>query len=460
MAYSNANQTFDNTPNTGTPFDIQTSYQTDLFGNVAAHGGGSMGVGSFKIRSLDEALKLYRPYDTAISSMVAMIGASETVNNVVHEWGEDDEILPFDLVGDSTPENAADVINNVAGGTPYVPATSGVHIEVSLDEAKKARINRKVRYVNASGTYTYAVITDIIDTNSLKGLVLAAIDGNTLPLAGSADVSVQILDSSFGGDLNYDPQPMGTNPTMKYTYLQQIVGFGKWTERAENEANLFAQPQRAMEQAMQDFNRQLETNTLYGVRGRRSLSTGDFQYFSEGVHDTTKTQNYHTSDLQTGGAFDATKFKKALYNFVKYNYGAESGGPKVRQMFIDGNFSNYLDQAFEDKQRFQGNTFVGGVMVSRFELSDGIIDFVRNPFFEIQHPIPNASLRQSGNSRAYGLLLPVGESLTRLTFQGEGVRDDTYKVNGGDVENIYRIRGTVGTKHALRQWSAVFEEVA
>ncbi len=248
---------------------------------------------------------------------------------------------------------------------------------------------------------------------------------------------------------------------MYYTYLQQLIGFGKWTERSENEANLFDQKQRAMEQAMADFNRQLETNTLYGTRGKRELTAAeDYQYFSEGIHDTTRAQNYHTSDLTTGGSFDASKFRKALYNFVKYNYGAESGGPKVRQMFIDGSFSNMLDQAFEDKQRFEGNSFVGGVMVSRFEISDGIIDFVRNPFFEIQHPLPNASLRQSGTPLAYGLLLPVGESLTRLTFQGEGVRDDTYRVNGGDVEQIYRIRGTVGTKHALRQYCAVFEQTA
>lgn len=455
MAYSKT-QTFDNTPNTGTPFDIQTSYQSDLFGNVAAHGGGSMGVGSFKIRSLDQALKLYRPYDTAISSMVAMIGGSETVNNVVHEWGEDDEILPFDITGNAGPTNADTVVNNVDGGSPYVAAPTGT-FELATGDGAKVRVNRKIRYHNTDGGYTYAIVTAI----SGDTLTLSSLDGTTnLKKAYADDASAQVLDSSFGGDLNYSAQPMGANPSMKYTYLQQIVGFGKWTERAENEANLFAQPQRAMEQAMQDFNRQLETNTLYGTRAKRTLSNGDFQYFSEGIHETTKTQNYHTSDLQTGGAFDATKFKKALYNFVKYNYGAESGGPKVRQMFIDGNFSNYLDQAFEDKQRFQGNTFVGGVMVSRFELSDGIIDFVRNPFFEIQHPIPLASLRQSGTSRAYGLLLPVGESLTRLTFQGEGVRDDVYKVNGGDVENIYRIRGTVGTKHALRQWSAVFEEVA
>jgi hypothetical protein len=455
MAYSNANQVFDNTPNTGTPFDIQTSYQSDLFGNVAAHAGGSMGVGSFKIRSLDEALKLYRPYDTAISSMVAMIGASETVNNVVHEWGEDDEILPFDIAGDS-PTNANTVVNNVSGGSSFVNAPTGT-FELATGDGAKVRVNRKVRYHDADGGYTYAIVTAI----SGDTITLSSLDGvANLKKAFSDTASAQVLDSSFGGDLNYSAQPMGTNPKMKYTYLQQLVGFGKWTERAENEANLFSQPQRAMEQAMQDFNRQLETNTLYGKLAKRAIGGGstDTQYFSEGIHETTKTQNYHTSDLQTGGSFDASKFKKALYNFVKYNYGAESGGPKVRQMFIDGNFSNYLDQAFEDKQRFQGNTFVGGVMVSRFELSDGIIDFVRNPFFEIQHPIPLASLRQNGTSRAYGLLLPVGESLTRLTFQGEGVRDDTYKVNGGDIENIYRIRGTVGTKHALRQWSAVFEE--
>jgi len=462
MAYT-PNQTYSNTPNIGaaSPFVQQNSNQADLFANVAAHGGGSMGVGSFKVRSLDEALKLYRPYDTAVSSMVSMLGAAETVNNVVHEWGEDDELLPFDLVGASSPQNAATVINNVTGGTSYVPAASGVHIEVSIAEAKKARVNRKVRYVNDSGTYTYAVITGIIDTNSVKGLVLASLDGSTnLPRASVAAVPVQILESSFGSDLNYDPQPIGANPKMYFTYLQQLIGFGSWTERSENEANLFDQRQRAMEQAMADFNRQLETNTLYGTRGRRQLAANEnFQYFSEGIHDTTRAQNYHTSDLTTGGNFDATKFRKALYNFVKYNFGAESGGPKVRQMFIDGSFSNMLDQAFEDKQRFEGNSFVGGVMVSRFEISDGIIDFVRNPFFEIQHPLPNASLRQSGTPRAYGLLLPVGESLTRLSFQGEGVRDDTYRVKGGDVEQIYRIRATVGTKHALRQYCAVFEQV-
>lgn len=454
MAY-NRIQTISNTPNTGTPFDLQTSFQADLFDSIAAHGGGEMGVGSFKIRSIDDAIKLYRPYDTAVTAFIRMMGGSETVNNVVHEWAEDDELMPFDIAGNSSPTNANTVVNNVSGASPYVMAPTGT-FQLATGDGAKVRINRKIRYHDTDGGYTYAVVTAI----SGDTLTLAALTGN-LKRAASNSASAQVLDAAYGSDMNYSPAPMGTNPSMKSTFLQQIVAFGKYTERSTNEANIFDQRQRAMEQAMADFNRQLETNTLYGISGKRQLSNGDWQYFSEGVHDTTKVQNYHTSDLTTGGSFDASKFKKAMYSFVKYNYGAESGGPKMRQMFIDGQFSNYLDQAFEDKQRFQGNTFVGGVMVSRFEISDGIIDFVRNPFFEIQHPIPNASLRQSGTPYAYGLLLPVTENtLTRLTFQGEGIRDDDYKVNGGDVETIYRIRATYGTKHALRQWSAVFEEVA
>jgi hypothetical protein len=454
MAY-NRTQTITNTPNTGAPFELQTSFQADLFDSVAAHGGGEMGVGSFKIRSIDDAIKLYRPYDTAVTAMIRMLGGSETVNNVVHEWAEDDELLPFDIVGNSSPTNANTVVNNVSGGSPFVAAPTGT-FELATGDGAKVRINRKVRYHDTDGGYTYAVVTAI----SGDTLTLAALTGN-LKRANANAASAQVLDAAYGSDFNYDPAPMGTNPSMNRTFLQQIIAFGKYTERSTNEANIFDQRNRAMQQAMSDFNRQLETNTLYGVRGKRQLSNGDWQYFSEGVHDTTKAQNYHTSDLTTGGNFDANKFKKALYSFVKYNFGAESGGPKMRQMFIDGQFSNYLDQAFEDKQRFQGNTFAGGVMISRFEISDGIIDFVRNPFFEVQHPIPNASLRQSGTPYAYGLMLPVTEqTLTRLTFQGEGIRDDDYKVKGGDVETIYRIRATYGTKHALRQWSAVFEEVA
>jgi hypothetical protein len=457
MAYTTT-QTFENNPNIGaaSPFVSQNSNQADLFANVAAHGGGSMGVGSFKIRSIDDAIKLYRPYDTAVTAMIRMLGGSDTVNNVVHEWAEDDELMPFDIEGKSAPTNANTVVNNVTGGSPYSPAPTGT-FELQTGDGAKVRINRKVRYHDTDGGYTYAVVTAI----SGDTITLAALTGD-LKRANANTASAQVLDAAYGSDLNYDPAPMGANPKMYFTYLQQIIGFAKYTERSTNEANIFDQRQRAMQQAMSDFNRQLETNTLYGIRARRELvANQDYQYFSEGVHDTTKAQNYHTSDLTTGGNFDATKFKNAMYSFVKYNFGAESGGPKMRQMFIDGNFSNYLDRAFEDKQRFQGNTFAGGVMVSRFEISDGIVDFVRNPFFEIQHPIPAASLRQAGTSRAYGLLLPVTEdTLTRLTFNGEGIRDDDYKVKGGDVETVYRIRATYGTKHCLRQYAAVFEEVA
>ena len=63
MAYTRT-QTIANTPNTGTPFSQQTSFQEDLFDSIAAHGGGEMGVGSFKVRSVDDIIVEYEPANT------------------------------------------------------------------------------------------------------------------------------------------------------------------------------------------------------------------------------------------------------------------------------------------------------------------------------------------------------------------------------------------------------------
>jgi hypothetical protein len=461
MSYTR-NQNITNTPNTGAPFNQQTSFQSDLFDSQPAHGGGEMGVGSFKVRSIDDVLVEYEPANTALNTMIMLLGENETVDNVVHEWGEDDAYLPIDATGWDTPANLATVINNVAGGTSYVPAATA-NFQVSNADAEKFRKKFKIRYTSTGGGFTYASVTDIIDgsAGTNKYLVLTSLNGtDVLPVASGAEADIQIVDVAYGSDKNYEPEPIGTNPSMVYNYAQKYVTFGSWTERSENEANTFDQAMRAQNQAFRDMNFKLEGSTLYGKRAKR-LDNGDWTYFTEGLYETTKAQNYHTAAMtDSTGRFDATKFKDSLYNFVQFNFGAESGGPAIRQAFIDGRMSNYLDRAFEDKQRFYSNEFVGGVKVSRFELSDGILDFVRLPHFELRHPIPNGSLRQSGTPRATMLMVPIRETVSRFTMNGEGLRADVYRQKGGDEELIYRVRGTMGVKHKLRQYSGILEEVA
>lgn len=458
MAY-NRTQTIDNTPNTGAPYDINTSFESGLFNNVAAHGGGSMGVGSFKQRSIDSALVEYEPANTAVNTFIMLFGNTENVDNVVHEWGEDDAMLPIDAVGVAL--DLTTTINNSGGSNAYVPATSGNFI-VSADNAKIFREKMKARYVSVASGWVYASVAAIEEVSgdaTKKEIVLQSIDGNNLPVA-AATAAIQTLDTAYGSDLNYDPQPMSTTPSMYYTFLQKMATFGKWTERSENESNMFNQALRAQDQAFRAMNDQLESHALYGIRGKYQLANGDWVYHSPGLYDTAKAQNYHTADFTTSGALDSNKFKDALYQFIQFNMGAESGGPKYRPAFIDGRMSNLLDRAFEDKQRFMGNDFAGGVKVNRFEINDGGLDFVRTPQFELRHPVPGGSLRQNGTPRGVMLVVPIAETVTRVEFANEGLRSDSFRQKGGDEEIFYRVRYTCGMKHKLRQYSAVFEEVA
>ena len=459
MAYTRT-QTIDNNPNTGTPFELNTSFESGLFDSVSAHGGGEMGVGAFKERSIDAALAEYDPANTAVNTFLMLFSERETVNNVVHEWGEDDSMFPIDAVG--VAEADATTINNSnSDGDAYVPATTGNFI-VSADDSNIFRPKFKVRYASTSEGWVYAAIVSIEDVSgepTKKALALRSIDGENLPVAAPT-AAIQTLDSAYGSDLNYDPQPMSNTPTMQYTFLQKMATFGKWTERSENEANMFDQAVRAQNKALKDMNDRLEAHALYGVRGKHQLANGDWVYYAPGLYDSAKENNYHTASLTTGGTFDANKFKDALYNFIQFNMGAESGGPQFRPAFIDGRMSNYLDRAFEDKQRFMTMDFAAGVKVDRFEIKDGGLDFVRTPQFELRHPVPGGSLRQNGTPRAVMLVVPVAETVSRMEFANEGLRSDIYRQNGGDEEIIYRVRYTSGLKHKLRQYSAVFEEVA
>jgi hypothetical protein len=454
MSDYNRTQTIENTPNTGVPFETNTSFEAGLFDNVAAHGGGSMGVGSFKVRSIDSVLAEYDPANTAVNTFIMLFGGKDTVDSVVHEWGEDDSMFDIDAIGVSV-DAAADIINSAS----YTPATTGKFV-VTTDNAAIFREKFKVRYVTTSG-WQYAAVASIAEPDGGNVVInLRSIDGENLA-ASAATAAIQTLEPAYGSDLNYDPQPMSNTPSMYYTYLQKMATFGKWTERSENESNAFDQALRAQRKAMKDMNDRLESHALYGTRGKYQLTNGDWVYHSPGLYDSAKSQNFHTASfVDNSGAFDASKFKDALYNYVQFNFGAESGGPMVRPSFIDGRFANYLSRAFDDKQWFEGGEFVGGVRVKRWDINDGALDFVRTPQFELRHPVPGGSLRQSGTPRAVCLTVPIAETVTRVEFVNEGLRSDSFIRNGGDEEKFYRVRYTSGLKHKLRQYSAVLEEVA
>lgn len=444
---------FDNTPNTGTPFEVLTSYQSDIFdGQGSVHGGGDAGFGSLLRRDVATEIVMYKPYRNALDTLIQTTGGFEVATSSVHEWTENDELLEDEAVGeDETDEGQI----NKDGGT-YSEDTSGTFV-ISNDDANIFRKGDVVRYVDDNGGYTYALITDISDSeDDNTALDLGSIDGEDLPIADS-DAVIHRMHSLRGSDLNYDVEARSSIPSQYFTYLNKIVFDARYGKRVQNEEhylNLLADQEAKL---FAEMRRSRELQSLYGVKGKRELSNGDIAYSSPGLYEEIAGFNKDTSSFTSDGSFDKDKFTEAIYEWIEHNFGGESGGPENRTAFISGRFASFLSRAFIDRQRFYETEYIAGVRAMRFVHNLGNIDFVYLPIFDYKHPIPSGSLKET-DPKAVAMLCPVDQCVTRLVMQGEGPESQVFLEKGGDEEENMRVKTTEGLKLKLKQWTGVLEE--
>lgn len=428
-------------------YNVLTSYDAGL--------GQSAGYGSLKERSVATEVALYKPFDNAMDTFIQLFGGFDTVSNFKHEFIEEDDYLPDQANGDN-PRDASQVINNTSGATAYSPA-SQAEFDVSSDDGRIFREGDRVRYVDTNGAYTQGLVKGVTEIDASNDyLTIESITGSNLPLAGSDTAKIERMDALRGSDRNYDPQPRGKIPTMKETLIRKIVHDDSYTPRVENTDHLIDLLSRKEDDLFKELRRSRILGALYGEEGTVTLQNGDQVHSSAGLWNQIKGKNLHS--LQAGGAtFDPATFKDSIYDMIEFMFGAESGGPNLRQCFVSGKFASYLSRAFEDSQRFYGNEFVAGVRTMRWETNLGVVDFVHAPIFEYKHPLVGGSLRE-GSGKAVGLLLPVEQTTERLVYRNEGPRSWTFKENGGDEEEIMRVKSTEGLKTTLLQYTCAIEE--
>lgn len=434
--------TINNTPNTLLPYEVLTSYETGIYnasGNLI-HAGGDAGFGSLARRDVATELVMYKPFNNALDTVIQVTGGFEVAYNSVHEWTENDELLPDETT---------------AASTTLVGSTTSGNIVVATGDGVIFRKGDVVRYVTTGGAYAFALLTGI----SGNTLTVSSITGDDLPAPAATGI-VQRMHALRGADLNYDVEPRGTVPKQYFTYINKMVFDARYGARVQNEEHYFDLIMNQEDKLFGEMRRSRELQSLYGIKGKFQLSNGDTAYSSPGLYTEIAGFNKDTHDVRdSNGNLDSTKFKAAMNDFVEFNFGGESGGPDQRTMFISGKFASYLSQAFEDKQRFYGNEFIAGVRSMRWEHNLGVIDFIHLPIFDYKHPIPGGSLKQA-SPLAVGMLCPVDECVTRLVMNGEGPTSEIFKEKGGDEEENMRVKSTEGLKLKLRQYCAVWEEAA
>lgn len=430
----------DNTPNTGLPFQVQTSFNPQLFTSAGSiHGGGDAGFGSKVIRDVATELVMYKAYRNSLDTLIQTTGGFDIATNSVHEWIENDELLP-----DESTIEATNLLGSSTSGTITVGTSDGVIY----------RVGDVVRYVSDAGAYEFAHVSsisgDVLTLNSITGSDLAEPDDD--------NGIIQRMHSLRGSDLNYDVQPRSTIPSMYFTYINKLVHDARVGSRWQNEEHYYNSLLDTENKLFNEMRRSRELQALYGVQGKFNLSNGDVVYSSPGLYTQIAEFNKDTADMTNSGVFDKNKFIAAMYRFIEHNYGAESGGPDERTMFISGKFASYLSQAFIDRQRFYEVEYIAGVRAMRWEHNLGNIDFVYAPVMDYKHPLVGGSLKE-GNGKAVGMLLPVGECVERLVMQGEGPVSETFYEKGGDEEQNMRVKSTEGLKLKLKQYCGVLEEI-
>jgi hypothetical protein len=440
--------TFNNTPNTNAPFEILTSYDSDLVGSAGSvHGAGDAGFGSLMRRNVATDIVMYKPYDNSLDTLIQTTGGFEVATNSVHEWTENDELLDDEATLDTAVDS-----NDINHGSYSASATAT--LQLSTANVVIFRKGDVIRYVTSAGAYQYALITDI----SSPEVSITVIDsGDTLGAATGAAV-IQRMHSLRGSDRNYDVESRGSIPKQYYTYINKIVHDTTYGRRVQNEEHYLQLLEDQENKLFGEMRRSRELQSLYGVKGKYTLSNGDIVYSSPGLYTQIADFNKDTASMTTSSTFDSTKFLDAIYDWISHNFGGESGGPKTRTVFISARFADFLSRAFQDRQRFYEIEYVAGVRCMRFEHNLGNIDFIYLPVLDYKHPLPNGSVKESA-PKAVAMMCPVNECVTRLVMQGEGSTSEVFKINGGDEEETMRVKTTEGLKLKLKQYCAVLEEV-
>lgn len=465
MPYTN-NQTYDYTPNSGQPQNQGVTYSDSKYGTVADRdvGVGELGVGSLWKRAVSDQILTYQPWEFSYDTMVNVFGGTDsTPHGKPYEWIERDLFLDYVAQGNASPTDATDVINNTLGGAAntYTESSSSAKFEVASGDGVLFRVHDMVRYEIASG-YQGAVVTSITGDE----LTLESLDGSNLPVADANDADIQMLGTNLPQEDDYDPQPRQSDPDTYYTYIENPRREVKVSREIENLTNNGAAfvdfVLHYREQNSANFRRDREVLSLTGSgqKGKRVTSTGDVQFFSNGAYEQVKSLSQHTSDMKTSGSFDPDKFKDAIQNFVLYNFSGESGGPQERMLFVDGTMANYFNRAWDNIQRFQGNEFIAGVGVRRFEDTEGIMDITTVKSWSEVHPLKSAGIRNAGTNYGVALLTPMQEDyITRVYEEGFGPTEDIFRRQGGDRNYFYRLESKEGLAVKQPQFSSVLEEV-
>lgn len=459
MAYSKT-QSFDWSPNSDVPFEIATSFNDNLLDGTS----GEAGYGSFLNRSIATDLLYYYATKFPFDQMSQIFGSLEATPHGKHEWFEADVLLEYGA--DGVLEDATDVINNTDGTNTYVPATSARYV-VDADDVGTFGVYDIVRYEADSGDFAFGWITSIDDGAAEKELNLESVDGENLPNAASNTTRVERISSNLPQDLDYTPQPKQSNPTGYETYTEnyrkEIKMTRKFQDVNQNGGTFIDLVDHHQRQLAENFRRDRETSTLLGKGAKtiKTLSNGDKAQFSNGIYYQIREDNLHTSDLQTTSVFDPDKFKNAINQFMLFNFGGESGGPSIRDFYVDATMQSYFDQAWEDRQRFMTTDYVAGVKVDTFENNQGRIDIMKVPNWSEMHPIPNAQIRGGSTPRGVGMLLPMdADHVTRVQQTGFGPRQEVFRLDGGDRVMYQRMESVEGMAIKLKQHCAIFEEVS
>lgn len=467
--------TYDNNPNTVLEeyieelgYSILTSFD-DGFEQVD---GSERGVGSLRRRSVAARVAMYNPFNWAVDTYIQLMGGFHVVDSEVFEWIQKDAFLPFELKGISNPDDEDTIINNVddSPDNAYAGSSTSGRLQVTEAGGQLLRVGDIIRYSYSDGGEEHFVDAHVdkiekdgsdkwnVTVSAIDSAIIGSADGDTLPAASENEVTIERKDSVRGSDLNFDPQPRGKLPKTYRSVVQVIVHDDSFSPRSMNVGAYVDFLREKEEDLFMELRRSRETRAVYGKEGKLTLDNNDIVYTAPGVFDIARGSKLFTFDASDeNGNFSDRAFEDELIDYVERQWGGESGGPHVRETFINARYAKYLSKAFRDRQRFYANEFVAGVHTMRYDDPNGVSDFVKTPFLDYMPHRPGASVRQA-NTKALGITVPVNECLTRVMMNGEGPYSEHFIRQGGDRVNFMRTGTTEGLMSMLTEFMSVHEE--
>lgn len=471
---------FNNAPNTVMEDTIlfgddQISVLTSYDDAYYTDDGEGFGVGSLKPRSIAAQMALYKPYNTSFDTIVQLMAGFDVATKYVHEYTEDDELWDDEVPGHETEFVNEKVINNTDETTSYSPAKTDVYYILGAEGAKVFKPGDTVRYASGDGEYAYAVVerigttTDLIDSGYADSGVTKALQLRTadfvdreaqdLPVAADTETVLERMSTVRGSDLSYPVQPRGTVPKMYKTYIQVAALDTGYTQRAARDESYIDHIARKQMKLMNELKRSRDLLYMYTKGGEFTIpadvdygTEGDKAYLADGIWDGIANHNNVEFDPT-----DATTIRASLRTLIEQNFGGESGGPEIRQVFGSAKYMSDVEFAYEDQRRYYSTEYIAGVRVMRYESALGLVDFIWNPMFEYKHPLVDGSVR-SGTGKSTAIMLSVPDNLTRLEYIGEGPRMKSFIEKGGQKEEFMRVEMSAGMILNLKQYTAAHTE--